>query len=100
ELRTSLDPRQLLALCLDVERRLKRVRRERWGPRSIDLDILLFGQRSISERDFVVPHPRMAERAFVLVPLAEIAPDLVIDGQRITQMRDRVDSKGIERLDG
>ena len=71
----------MLDLCLDAERRLKRVRQERWGPRLIDIDILVFGDRIVHENGLEIPHPRMLERAFVLAPLAEIAPDFVADGE-------------------
>jgi 2-amino-4-hydroxy-6-hydroxymethyldihydropteridine diphosphokinase len=95
----GIEPRTLLELCLDTERQLKRVRHERWGPRPIDLDILLFGERTVGEPDLAVPHPRLAERAFVLVPLAEIAPDLVIRGRSIGELLAQVDTGGIERID-
>ena len=75
---TTLSPRGLLDLCLEAERRLKRVREERWGPRLIDIDILTFDDRTVHEAGLDVPHPRMTERAFVLAPLAEIAPDFLI----------------------
>lgn len=81
-LRTSRPPRQLLSDLLDVERRAGRNRRadgsDRWGPRTLDLDLLLYGDAVIDEPGLHVPHPRLHERAFVLVPLAEIAPDLSI----------------------
>lgn len=95
---TGLAPRALLDLCLDAERKLKRVREERWGPRLIDIDILVFGDRIIHETGLEVPHPRMLERAFVLAPLAEIAPDLVVSGRSITDRLVAVDTSGIERL--
>ena len=95
---TGLQPRALLDLCLDAERRLKRVREERWGPRLIDIDILVFGERVIHETGLEVPHPRMLERAFVLAPLAEIAPSLVVGGRSITDRLVAVDTAGIERL--
>ncbi|HXY38392.1 MAG TPA: 2-amino-4-hydroxy-6-hydroxymethyldihydropteridine diphosphokinase [Vicinamibacteria bacterium] len=74
---TDLAPQELLQACLDTERALGRVRSERNGPRTIDLDLLLYGERTIDEAGLVVPHPRLAERRFVLAPLAEIAPRLV-----------------------
>jgi 2-amino-4-hydroxy-6-hydroxymethyldihydropteridine diphosphokinase len=80
EVRTSLPPRALLRACLEVEAALGRVRGERWGPRPIDVDVLAYGSRRIVEEDLVVPHPRLAERAFVLVPLLELAPDLELPG--------------------
>ena len=74
---TALRPEALLEACLATERELGRVRAERNGPRTIDVDILLFGNERCSTPGLVVPHPRLHERRFVLAPLAEIAPDLV-----------------------
>ncbi len=98
ELRTSLSPRGLIDLCLASERALKRERGERWGPRIIDIDILTFGNLTVSEPGLEIPHPRMLERAFVLVPLAEIAPDLVIAGLSVGNRVVSIDRAGIERL--
>ena len=98
ELRTGLAPRALLDLCLKAERELKRVRAERWGPRLIDIDILLFGSREVHESGLDIPHPRITERAFVLVPLAEIAPDLSIRGETVGERLTRLDTSGIEKL--
>jgi 2-amino-4-hydroxy-6-hydroxymethyldihydropteridine diphosphokinase len=92
---TRLEPRAFLQLCLQTEKALKRVRKERWGPRSIDIDILFFGNRSIEEEGLVIPHPRIAERAFVLVPLAEIAPELVLDGESIGKRAGKIGREGI-----
>lgn len=78
---TGLPARELLALCLDLERRQGRERGERWGPRTLDIDILTYGAQTIDEPGLQVPHPRIAERAFVLVPLAELAPALAFDGR-------------------
>lgn len=75
-LQTSLSARGLLEACKDIEGAMGRKPAERWGPRVIDLDILLYGDEKIGEPDLEVPHPRMAERAFVLVPLLEINPDI------------------------
>jgi 2-amino-4-hydroxy-6-hydroxymethyldihydropteridine diphosphokinase len=97
EISTVLAPHALLDLCLDVERRLKRVREERWGPRLIDIDILVFGDRIIHETGLEVPHPRMLERAFVLAPLAEIAPDFEMQGKTLTEWLAELDTAGIER---
>ena len=69
---TALEPRELLAALKDLERDLGRVPGERWGPRVIDLDILTYGDRRIEEPDLQIPHPRLSERAFALVPLAEV----------------------------
>src|SRR5690606_6874125 len=90
----------LLDLCLDVERGLKRIRAQRWGPRIIDIDILLFGNERIEEAGLQVPHPRMGERAFVLAPLAEIAPEVVVDGQTATQRLGGLETGDIVRLPG
>ncbi|MCO6390644.1 2-amino-4-hydroxy-6-hydroxymethyldihydropteridine diphosphokinase [Aliihoeflea aestuarii] len=98
EVETTLSPRQFLDACLDAERRLKRVRDERWGPRAIDLDILTFGDSHIDEEGLSVPHPRISERAFVLVPLLEIAPDLTIDGRPMADTLHALDASGIKRL--
>jgi 2-amino-4-hydroxy-6-hydroxymethyldihydropteridine diphosphokinase len=97
---TTLTPRDLLRRCLDVERRLKRERRERWGPRLVDLDILLFDAVDLREPGLDIPHPRLLERAFVLVPLAEIAPALAIGGEGLAVHLARVDAGGIEKLAG
>jgi 2-amino-4-hydroxy-6-hydroxymethyldihydropteridine diphosphokinase len=75
ELQTDLSARDLLQLLLRIESSNGRVREERWGPRTLDLDLLLYDAQVIHEPDLEVPHPRMHERAFVLQPLAEIAPE-------------------------
>jgi 2-amino-4-hydroxy-6-hydroxymethyldihydropteridine diphosphokinase len=98
ELSTMLSARALLELCLEAERRLKRVRAERWGPRLIDIDILMFGDSAIHEPGLELPHPRMLERAFVLAPLAEIAPSLLLQGVRVADRLAALDMAGIERL--
>lgn len=80
---TGLPPRDLLTRCQEIEKQLKRVRKIRWGPRTLDLDILLYGERVIQEPGLQIPHPGLLERDFVLIPLLEIAPDLEVQGQRI-----------------
>jgi len=80
QLETSLGPRELLARLLAVENRLGRVRDERWGPRTIDLDLLLYGVETIEEPGLTVPHPRLHERRFVLEPLVDLDPALEIPG--------------------
>ena len=77
---TSLSPHDLLALLLAVERELGRVRGERWGPRTIDLDLLVYGDEVVDEPGLRVPHPRLSERRFALEPLAELAPGLEVPG--------------------
>ena len=81
-LETELSARELLARLLEIERRLGRVRGEgpRFGPRTIDLDLLLYGDQSIDEPGLQIPHPRLAERRFVLEPLAELEPSLEVPG--------------------
>jgi 2-amino-4-hydroxy-6-hydroxymethyldihydropteridine diphosphokinase len=73
---TELTARQLLDVAHRIEAAAERVRTVRWGPRTLDVDVLLVGDERIDEPDLVVPHPRMAERAFVMVPLADLAPEL------------------------
>ncbi|MCZ7529912.1 MAG: 2-amino-4-hydroxy-6-hydroxymethyldihydropteridine diphosphokinase [Acidimicrobiia bacterium] len=72
---TERDARELLELCAELENAAGRVREERFGPRTLDVDILLLGDIRVDEPDLVVPHPRMGERGFVLVPLADVAPE-------------------------
>jgi 2-amino-4-hydroxy-6-hydroxymethyldihydropteridine diphosphokinase len=78
---TTLEPRALLGVLLDVERRLGRVRDERWGPRTIDLDLLLYGDVVLDEPGLTVPHPRLHERAFALEPLQDLDPELAVPGR-------------------
>lgn len=86
ELETSLEPLPLLDQLLDVERRLGRERvGPRWGPRTVDLDLLLYGDRVIDGAGLEVPHPRLHERLFVLEPLAELDPELKIPGNGTVQ---------------
>lgn len=99
---TSLSAPDLMALLLDIERRLGRVRDDeagRWGPRSLDLDLLVFDDMSLALPGLELPHPRLHERAFVLVPLAEIAPGLVVPGRgRVHELLARVDASGIQAI--
>lgn len=74
---TDLDPHGLLALAQQIERDARRVRAERWGPRTLDVDVLLFDDLALDDPDLVIPHPRMWERGFVLAPLRDVAPGLV-----------------------
>lgn len=100
EATTDLSAEALLALALDVERRLgrDRSREDRYGPRPIDIDILVFGDERHSGPDLTLPHPRLLERAFALVPLVEIAPDIQIDGVYARDALSRLDRSGIVRL--
>jgi 2-amino-4-hydroxy-6-hydroxymethyldihydropteridine diphosphokinase len=92
---TTLPARELLALCLDIERGRGRRRLERWGPRTLDIDILTYGDARLDEPELKVPHPRIAERAFVLAPLAEIAPSLAIGERTAAQWLESVDRSGV-----
>jgi 2-amino-4-hydroxy-6-hydroxymethyldihydropteridine diphosphokinase len=97
---TALAPLALLAACLDTERALGRVRGVRNGPRTIDVDLLLYGDRRVDEPGLLIPHPRLAERRFVLAPLAEIAADVVhpVLGQTIGELLARCpDASRVER---
>ncbi|MFC1580952.1 2-amino-4-hydroxy-6-hydroxymethyldihydropteridine diphosphokinase [Thermodesulfobacteriota bacterium] len=87
-LETRLSALDLLDLLLDLEEAMGRVRKERWGPRPMDLDILLFGNDVIQEENLIIPHPLMHQRRFVLVPMVQLAPDLVhpILGQTMAQL--------------
>src|SRR5438132_5872629 len=80
ELDTELSPRQLLEVARGLEEAAARERAERWGPRTLDVDVLLVGDLTVDEPDLVVPHPRMWQRRFVLAPLADLAPELVPPG--------------------
>jgi 2-amino-4-hydroxy-6-hydroxymethyldihydropteridine diphosphokinase len=91
ELETDLGARELLERLFEIERELGRERsaETRWGPRTIDLDLLLYGEETIDEPGLTVPHPRLAERRFALEPLHELAPDLALpDGRRIRELLD------------
>lgn len=99
EIETRLAPRDLLEQLLAIERVHGRMRDFPNGPRTLDLDILLYGERTVREPGLTIPHPRMLERAFVLVPLAEIAPDAVVpDGGRIADLVRHVDVSGMIKI--
>lgn len=95
---TDLSPQELLATILSIEQEFGRRRIEKWGPRTIDIDMLTYGDETIDEPGLVVPHPYMLVRAFVVVPLAEIAGDLVVKGERIAKVAARIEREGIRRL--
>ena len=83
---TSLAPLALLDLCLAVESQLGRRRSDKWAPRTIDLDIIAYGDRELTTERLKLPHPRIEERDFVLYPLRDLAPDLVIRGRRVADL--------------
>jgi len=97
---TALTPRALLDRALTVEAMFgrDRAKERRWGPRILDIDIIAFGELDIDEPGLTLPHPHLFERAFVLAPLAEIAPDRKIKGVTIAQGLARLDQSGIEKL--
>jgi 2-amino-4-hydroxy-6-hydroxymethyldihydropteridine diphosphokinase len=99
-LETTLTPRELLDALLAIEARAGRVRGARNGPRILDLDLLLYGKRVINEPDIVVPHPRLHERAFVLLPLVDVAADFEVPGRgRVVELLQRVDATACVALD-
>ncbi|RXF74628.1 2-amino-4-hydroxy-6-hydroxymethyldihydropteridine diphosphokinase [Hansschlegelia zhihuaiae] len=96
--RTTLSPEEALAFTQSVEEELGREETFRWGPRVIDVDILYLGDARIASERLVIPHREMFNRAFVLTPLAEIRPDLTLDGRSIRQAAARTGEQGFSRL--
>ncbi|MDH6100807.1 2-amino-4-hydroxy-6-hydroxymethyldihydropteridine diphosphokinase [Anabaenopsis sp. FSS-46] len=92
-LEVQLTPEQLLKTLQEIEQEFGRVRKERWGPRTLDLDVILFNDLILETPDLQIPHPRMRERAFVLVPLAEIAPEWIepVTKETISQLLEHLD---------
>lgn len=95
---TSLTPHELLEAGLAIEAAMGRVRERRWGPRVIDIDVLSYEGAAISDERLILPHRFVRERAFVLVPLAEIAPDLRIGPETVADALAKLDATGIERV--
>jgi len=100
EIETSLDPHALLFTLHKVEKKFgrDRSRERRWGPRTLDLDLIAYDDVAIDRPDLTLPHPRLFERAFVLVPLAEIVPDRIIAGRRVAAALAELSTDGIKRL--
>ncbi|MGV3552629.1 2-amino-4-hydroxy-6-hydroxymethyldihydropteridine diphosphokinase [Rhizobium sp.] len=96
---TTLDAVPLLELALGIERANRRVRTERWGPRTLDIDILDYDGRSVVTDQLTIPHPRMKDRAFVLMPLADVEPGYRIEGRTLADWLAQADSAGIEVAD-
>ena len=100
EVQTELGPEALLDVCLAVENKLGRVRTGGWSPRTIDIDVLIFGQTDIDTERLQLPHPRIAERDFVLRPLVDIAPELQLLGQPTKTLLDKLALVELERVEG
>jgi 2-amino-4-hydroxy-6-hydroxymethyldihydropteridine diphosphokinase len=100
EIDTSLDPHALLFVLQKIETKFgrDRTKEQRWGPRTLDLDLIAYDDVSMRKPELTLPHPRVFERAFVLVPLAEIAPDRVIGGRSVASALAELSTDGIERL--
>jgi 2-amino-4-hydroxy-6-hydroxymethyldihydropteridine diphosphokinase len=100
EIDTSLDPHALLFVLHKIEAKFGRDRanEKRWGPRTLDLDLIAYDEVSMQKPELTLPHPRLFERAFVLVPLAEISPDRVIAGRKVASALAELSTEGIERL--
>jgi 2-amino-4-hydroxy-6-hydroxymethyldihydropteridine diphosphokinase len=100
EIETALDPHALLFTLHKIESRFgrDRARERRWGPRPLDLDLIAYDDVAMQTPELTLPHPRAFERAFVLVPLAEIAPDRVIAGRQVASALAQLSTQGIERL--
>lgn len=95
ELETTLSAQQLLEKCQAVEDKMGRKREKRWEPRVIDVDILLYDDLELETSDLIVPHPRMQERAFVLIPLQELKPDLMVQGNTIAGCLEKISTAGV-----
>ncbi|MCC5911799.1 MAG: 2-amino-4-hydroxy-6-hydroxymethyldihydropteridine diphosphokinase [Clostridiaceae bacterium] len=98
EIDTTLEPYDLLAYCNTIEERLNRKRIIRWGPRTIDVDILLYENYTSVDDTLTIPHPRMLERNFVMVPLYEIADHIIIDGTKIHDIINELNKNGIRKV--
>lgn len=98
---TSLNPIELLAFVKDIEQKMGRVKNFKNGPRLMDIDILLFGEQIVNTEALMIPHPRMLERGFVLLPLSEIEPELIIPGttKSVADHLKNVDQDGIHKID-
>lgn len=98
KIETDLSPQELLSVVLLVEQALGRERKERWGPRTIDIDILIYGGRTVDEPGLCVPHPRLTERAFALAPLVDVMPDAEVAGRPAGDWFAESDRVGLQRV--
>lgn len=99
ELKTELSPEHLLELCQSIETNLGRRREQRWGPRTLDIDILLYDELTVESPQLSLPHPRLAERAFVLKPLADLRPELCLFGKDLESLLESVSDQRLSRLE-
>ncbi|MFC1509544.1 2-amino-4-hydroxy-6-hydroxymethyldihydropteridine diphosphokinase [Candidatus Omnitrophota bacterium] len=101
EIETESEPHELLHICREIENKLGRTRSIHWGPRTLDIDILLYGEEQIQTDRLTIPHPHMHERAFVLKPLADIASQAVhpVSGKSIGELLGTIDCSGVRKLD-
>ncbi len=99
-IKTRLDAKELLVACQAIENKHDRVRKEHWGPRTLDIDVLLFGKQIIKMADLTIPHPVMHKRAFVLVPLTEINEDLLVPGidKKVSELLDGLDITEVKKI--
>ena len=98
EVETDLTPYELLDYCQSIEKDMKRVKKIRFGPRNIDVDILLYEDFKSEEEKLTIPHPRMKERAFVMIPLFEIAPDILIEGHPIASIIKNLNGEEVRKV--
>ena len=98
EIDTNLEPEELLEVCHNIENQLKRVRTIRWGPRTIDVDILFFNNIASDDKALTLPHPRIKERAFVLIPLMDLNKELIIDDKNISYYLSKLNKEEIEEV--
>jgi 2-amino-4-hydroxy-6-hydroxymethyldihydropteridine diphosphokinase len=96
---TNLGPREVLERCFEAERELRRVRQERWGPRTLDCDVLVFRDVVMNTPELTLPHSRITERAFVLVPMIEVAPDQFISGRLASEWLKLLDADDVVAIE-
>ena len=97
EIETALSPRKLLVMCQKTEQKLGRQRKEKWGPRIIDIDILLFGNLNVKEDNLIIPHPHIQKRPFVLVPLGDLNKQLKIKGKSVEEWLEIKGNSGVKK---
>lgn len=99
ELETNLSPYELLDYCQTIEIKLKRKRLIKWGPRTIDIDVLLYEGITSNDEKLLIPHPRMTERAFVIIPLYELNKDIIINNKSIKDIKNDLKNDGVIKLE-